>query len=78
MREQTYRIRVGTVAAKRDGWSWARQVPEFEVRATSPHDAARKARAVMLSAASSGDEAQAFFGMLDEDDNYFDEKAGES
>ena len=75
-REQTYRIRVGTVAiTTAEGWSMARQAPSFELRATSPAEAARKARTVMLAGADPKAGARAAFGMLDESDDYYTEKA---
>lgn len=78
MREQTYRIRVGTVAFQTaDGWSTARQVPGFEVQATSFGEAARKAQTVMLAGSDPKSGAHACFGMLDEADNYASETAAE-
>jgi len=74
--EQTYRIRVGqAVYTTHDGWSTGRQVPQFSVRANSPEEAARIARDVMLAAADDKG-AQAFFGMLDETDDYFNVQHG--
>lgn len=77
MREQLYRIRVGTVTLTTpDGWTTSRQVPEFAVYAISPGHAARLARDIILSANVVKD-ARVCFGMLDENNDYFDEKEAE-